>query len=116
MQSPVCATSTVREVSSLINVSFETLLSRLPSESRGLSQNELFSLFCKKVREFFGASSVCCCRASLQGDRSSLSTSGQSAWGDQGDTPSPIAAEWLAQAERIQKAVLCQSPSLDSPQ
>jgi PAS domain S-box-containing protein len=116
MQSPVCATSTAREVSSLTNISFEMLLSRLPSESRGLSQNELFSLFCLKVREFFGASEVCCCRASRQGDWCILSTSGHSPWGAQGETPSPTAAEWLSQAERIQKAILCQSPSPDSPQ
>ncbi len=116
MQSPVCATSTAREVSSLTNISFEMLLSRLPSESRGLSQNELFSLFCRKVREFFGASEVCCCHASRQGDWCILSTSGHSPWGAQGETASPIAAEWLSQAERIQKAILCQRPSPDSPQ
>src|SRR5262250_2607156 len=102
MQSPVCAASTAREISSLTNVSFEILLSRLPSESRGLSQNELFSLFCLKVREFFGASEVCCCRVSRQGNWCVVSTTGDSHWGPTGETPSLIAADWLSQAESVQ--------------
>jgi PAS domain S-box-containing protein len=103
----VCATSTSRELPDLTHLSFETILARLTSESCGLSQNELFRLFCQTLREPFGASSVCCCRASLQGDWRVLETVGQATWTTVGDGLSSSAAELLAQAERVRKAVIC---------
>jgi two-component system NtrC family sensor kinase len=79
-----------------------------------LSQNELFRLFCHTVREFFGASGVCCCRPSGHGAWRVLESSGHSTWGAQGEILSSRAAESLAQVERVQKAVVCETPSQEA--
>jgi PAS domain S-box-containing protein len=107
----VCATRTIHELPSITRLSFETLLARLTSESCGLSQTELFRLFCQTVREFFGASSVCCCRASAQGAWRILETAGLSTWGMQGEILSSSAAESLTQAQQIRKTIICQTSS-----
>jgi PAS domain S-box-containing protein len=103
----VCATSTAHELPDLTRLSFETLLARLTSESCGLSQNEMFRLFCQTLRESFGASGVCCCRASRQGAWRILESVGHSNWGAEGEILSSIAAESLAQAERFRKSTVC---------
>jgi PAS domain S-box-containing protein len=107
----VCASRTVHELPDLTRLPFETLLARLASESCGLSQDELFRLFCLTVREFFDASGVCCCRTSRQGAWHILESAGHSTWGAQGEILSSMAAESLAQAERVRKATVCQALS-----
>jgi PAS domain S-box-containing protein len=107
MHSPVCATSIARELPDLTTLSFETVLARLPSESCGLSQNELLRLFCQTVREFFGASGVCCCRPSRKGDWHILESAGHPTWGTQGEILSAGVAESLAQAQRVRKTIVC---------
>ena len=94
--------------------SFETLLARLTSESCGLSQNELFRLFCQTVREFFGASGVCCCRAAIQGTWSILESAGHATWGMQGEVLTSSVAESLAQAQRTRKTIVCRISSQDT--
>jgi len=105
----VCSTRTIHEVPDLSRSSFETLLARLTSESCGLSQNELFRLFCQTVREYFGASAVCCCRGSIQGVWRILESAGHSTWGTQGEILSSSAAESLAQTQRMRKTIVCQT-------
>jgi PAS domain S-box-containing protein len=109
----VCATRTIHESPDLSHLSFETLLARLTSESCGLSQNELFRLFCQTVREFFGASGVCCCRATIQGAWNILESAGHSTWGMQGEVLASSAAESLVQARRVRKTIVCQISSQD---
>jgi two-component system, NtrC family, sensor kinase len=103
----VGATSTANESIAVSRVAFETLLARLPSQSCGLSQHELLRLFCQMVGEFFGASGVCCCRPSVPGEWIILESGGSSLWGAQGDLLSTDAAEWLIQAQRIRRAIVC---------
>ncbi len=107
----MCATNTAQELPDLTRLHFETILARLTSESCGLSQNELFRLFCQTLREFFGASGVCCCRASRQGAWRILESVGHSAWGVQGEILPSSAADSLVQAERVRKTIVCQAPS-----
>jgi PAS domain S-box-containing protein len=109
----VCASRTVHELPDLTRLPFETLLARLASESCGLSQDELLRLFCQTVREFFAASGACCCRASRQGAWHILESAGHSTWGAKGEILSSRAAESLAQAERVRKAIVCQAFSQD---
>jgi PAS domain S-box-containing protein len=101
------ATTTVRDLPDLTPLSFETLLARLTSESCGLSQNELFRLFCRTVRESLGAIGVCCCRVSSQGAWQILESAGHSVWGTPGEIPPSTATESLAEAQRAQKATVC---------
>lgn len=101
------ATTTVRDLPDLTPLSFETLLARLSSESCGLSQNELFRLFCRTVRESFGAIGVCCCRVSRQGAWQILESAGPLVWGKPGEIPPSSATESLAEALRMQKAMVC---------
>src|ERR1700722_2389044 len=105
--------TTAHEPPDLTNWSFEALLARLTSESCGLNQSELFRLFCQTLREFFGASGVCCCRASRQGDWQLVESGGNTTWGAQGASLSSSATECLAQAERARKAIVCLTPSQD---
>jgi two-component system NtrC family sensor kinase len=91
--------------------SFEALLARLTSESVSLTQSELFHLFCRTTQEFFGASGVCCCRASGEGAWRIVESAGLSDWGWGGEIVSPSASELLAQAELIRKAFVCQDAS-----
>jgi PAS domain S-box-containing protein len=109
----VCATTTARELPDLTHLSFETLLARLTSESCGLNQGELFRLFCQTLCEFFGATGVCCCHASRQGDCRIVESGGNSIWGEPGASLSASAAEYLAEAERARKAIVCSRPSQD---
>jgi PAS domain S-box-containing protein len=95
-------------------MSFETLLARLTSESCGLSQTELFRLFCRTLREHFGASGVCCCRAPRQGVWRILESGGQSTWGAEGEILSSTAAESLAQTQHVRKAIVCLTSSQES--
>jgi PAS domain S-box-containing protein len=110
----VCAASTAHELPDLTHLSFETLLARLTSESCGLSQTELFRLFCRTLREHFGASGVCCCRAPRQGVWRILEAGGQSTWGVEGEILSSNLAESLAQAQRLRKAIVCLTSSQES--
>ena len=105
----MCATRIIREPADPTSLPFETLLACLTSESCGLSQNELFRLFCQTVREFFGASGVCCCRASTDGDWRVLESAGNSTWGTQDEILSASAADSLAQAERLRKTAVFQT-------
>jgi PAS domain S-box-containing protein len=107
----VCATRPIHRVSEVASSSFETLLARLISESCGLSQSELLRLFCRTVQEFFGASGVCCCRVSRQGDWRILESAGHCPWGTPGDLVSSGGAESLDRAERERTAVACPSTS-----
>jgi two-component system NtrC family sensor kinase len=72
-----------------------------------LSQNELFRLFCQTVREFFGASAVCCCLTSAQGTWRILESAGLSTWGTHGEILASNAVEWIAQTQQIRKAIVC---------
>jgi len=99
---PVCATRTIHELPEAARFSFETLLAHLSSESCGLSQQELFRLFCRTVRESLGARGVCCCRASVQGAWRIQEFAGLSTWGTQGEILSSSVAESLAQARVLQ--------------
>ncbi len=110
----MCAASTAHELPDLTHLSFETLLARLTSESCGLSQTELFRLFCRTLREHFGASGVCCCRAPRQGVWRILESGGQSTWGMEGEILSSSVAESLAQAQRVRKAIVCLASSQES--
>src|SRR5579864_5491498 len=101
------ATTTFRDLPDLTPQSFETLLAHLTSESCGLSQNELFRLFCRTVRESFGSIGVCCCRVSRPGVWQILESAGHSVWGTPGEIPPSNATESLAEAQRIQKAMVC---------
>ena len=103
----MCATRTIHELPSVTRLSFETLLARLTSESCGLSQNELFRLFCQTVREFFGARAVCCCLTSAQGTWRILESAGLSTWGTHGEILASNAVEWIAQTQQIRKAIVC---------
>ncbi len=107
----MCATRSIHELPSITRLSFETLLARLTSESCGLSQNELFRLFCQTVREFFGARGVCCCLTSAPGAWRILESAGLSTWGTQGEILSSSSAESLAQSQQIRKAITCQTSS-----
>jgi PAS domain S-box-containing protein len=109
----VCATTTARERPDLTHLSFETLLARLTSDSCGLNQGELFRLFCQTLLEFVGATGVCCCRASRQGDWQIVEFVGNSILGVPGASLSSSAAEYLAQAERARKSIVCLRPSQD---
>jgi two-component system NtrC family sensor kinase len=111
----VRATSTVHELPDLARLSFETVLARLPAESCGLSQNELFRLFCQTVREFFDASGVCCCCPSRQGAWDILESAGHSTWGARGGILPSSAAESLAQAGRVRKTIVSMSSSRNTP-
>jgi PAS domain S-box-containing protein len=111
----VCATSTVHDLPDLARLSFETLLARLTSQSCGLSQNELLRLFCQTVREFFGASGVCCCRPSRPGAWNIVETAGESTWGMPGETLSSTGAESLVQAQRVRKAIVSLASSQEVP-
>jgi PAS domain S-box-containing protein len=86
-------------------------LARLTSESCGLSQIELFRLFCRTVRETFGVSSVCCCRAPNLTSWTILESAGLPTWGTPGEVLSPVAVESLAQAQLIGKTIVCQTAS-----
>jgi two-component system NtrC family sensor kinase len=101
--------STVRELPNVRRSSFETLLARLTSESCGLNQTELFRLFCRTAREFFGASGVCCCHAMSHGAWSVLESAGHPTWGPPGSTLASSAAEWLVQAKRARTAIVRQT-------
>ena len=114
MHTPMSATTTVRDLPDLTPLSFETLLARLTSESCGLSQNELFRLFCRTVRESFGAIGVCCCRVSRQGAWQILESAGHSVWGKPGEIPPSRATESLAEALRVQKAIVCRGLSQEA--
>jgi PAS domain S-box-containing protein len=107
----VCATRTIHEPAGVTLSPFETLLARLTSESCGLSQNDLFRLFCQTVREFFGASGVCCCRATNLTAWTILESAGLPIWGTPGEVLSSSAVESLAQAQLIQKTIVCQTAS-----
>src|ERR1700674_77378 len=109
MYTPVCAMRTVHEPPDVARLSFETILARLTSESCGLSQNELFRLFCRTAQEFFDLSAVCCCSDSGQGAWRLLESAGHPTWGAQGEFVSSSAAESLAQAQRSRKAIVCQT-------
>jgi two-component system NtrC family sensor kinase len=104
-------TTAVRDLPGLTPLSFEALLARLTSESCGLSENELFRLFCQTVRESFGSSGVCCCRASRQEGWRILESAGHSNWGLPGEILSSNATEYLSQAQRLQKSVVCRTSS-----
>jgi two-component system NtrC family sensor kinase len=106
----------VRDLPGLTPLSFETLLARLTSESCGLSQNELFRLFCQTVRESFGSSGVCCCRASRQGGWRILESAGHSNWGLPGEILPSNATGYLSQAQRLQKSVVCRISSPEAVQ
>jgi hypothetical protein len=112
---PVCATSTISQSPGLTRLSFETLLARLPSETCGLTQNELFRLFCQTVREFSGASGVCCCHASRQWDWHISESAGHSIWGTQGEILPSRLAESIAEAECVRKAILFQTCPQEAP-
>lgn len=111
MHTVVCALSAVGERPALSHSDFETLLAQLTSESCGLGQSELFRLFSQKVREFFGASAVCCCRASAKGEWRILECTAQSSWGTQGEALSAREAESLTEAQRLGKAIACGNAS-----
>jgi PAS domain S-box-containing protein len=111
----VCATSTISQSPGLTCLSFETLLARLPSETCGLTQNELFRLFCQTVREFSGASGVCCCHASRQWDWHISESAGHSIWGTQGEILPSRLAESIAEAECVRKAILFQTCPQEAP-
>src|SRR5258708_27168470 len=96
-------------------LAFETVLARLTSESCGLSQKELFRLFCQTVREFFGASGVCCCRPSRQGAWEILESAGHSTWGTREEPLPSTAIESLAQAGRVRKSTVSLRASKDFP-
>src|SRR6266849_6401341 len=115
MHTPVCATRAIRERPDSARLSFETLLAHLTSESCGLGQNELLVLFCRTVRQFFGASGVCFCRDSGQGGWRILESEGHSTWGRQGESVAGSAAQSLAQAERASKAIRCQADAKQVP-
>ena len=102
----MCATRAVHEVPDAACSPFETLLARLISESCGLNQAELLRLFCRTVQEFFGASGVCCCRASRERGWRILETSGHAVWGNPGEFVSGRAAALLDQSGRVGKALL----------
>src|SRR5258708_31431791 len=107
MHTPVCATRAIRERPDSARLSFETLLAHLTSESCGLGQNELLVLFCRTVRQFFGASGVCFCRDSGQGGWRILESDGHSPWGRQGETVAGTAAQILPQDGRGSKGIHC---------
>jgi len=107
------APAAILELPHMTRSSFETLLARLTSESCGLSQNELFRLFCHTVRESFGASGVCCCREPRQGAWQILEAAGHSAWGASEEILPASATESLSQAQRAQKAIACRNSSLE---
>jgi len=115
MHTPVGAMRTVHELPDVARLSFETILARLTSESCGLSQNELFRLFCRTAQEFFDFSAVCCCRDSGQGAWRLLESAGHSTWGAQGEFVSSSAAESLAQAQRSRKTIVCQTSPQEVP-
>ena len=106
----MCATSATHDLPDLARASFETLLARLTSESCGLSQNELFRLFCQTLRGSFGATGVCCC-TSRQGAWRVVESWGRSTWGAEGEILSSNAAESLAQVERVRKTIVCRTSS-----
>ena len=86
-------------------MSFETLLARLTTESCGLSQDELFRLFCRTVQEFFGASGVCCCRFDGPGAWRILESAGPATWGTQSEVLSSLAAGLLTQVHRTRETI-----------
>src|ERR1700684_229172 len=90
------------------------MLARLTSESCGLRQNELFHLFCQTLREFFGASGVCCCRTAPLGGWRILESLGHPTWGAGGEILSSGAAESLAQAPRGRNTILCSSSTQET--
>lgn len=104
----------VRESPQQTRASLETLLARLPLESCGLSQSQLFRLFSRKTQELFGASGVCCCLPSSRGEWRIAETSGDALWGLEGETLSSGAAEPLSQAEFIGKPMFCENNSHSS--
>jgi len=106
----VCATSATHDLPDLARASFETLLARLTSESCGLSQNELFRLFCQTLRGSFGATGVCCC-TSREGAWRVMESWGRSTWGAEGEILSSNAAESLAQVEHVRKTIVCRPSS-----
>ena len=106
----MCATSATHDLPDLARASFETLLARLTSESCGLSQNELFRLFCQTLRESFGATGVCCC-TSREGAWRVMESWGRSTWGAEGEILSSNAAESLAQVEHVRKTIVCRPSS-----
>ena len=106
----MCATSATHDLPDLARASFETLLARLTSESCGLSQNELFRLFCQTLRGSFGATGVCCC-TSRQGAWRVMESWGRSTWGAEGEILSSNAAESLAQVEHVRKTIVCRPSS-----
>jgi PAS domain S-box-containing protein len=105
----VCAAITAHEPQDLTRLSFETLLAGLTSESCGLSQIELFRLFCQKLQNYFGANSVCCCRVSRQGVWHILESVGDPTCGAVGEVLSSSEAESLAQAQCGRKALSCRT-------
>jgi two-component system NtrC family sensor kinase len=87
-------------------------LARLTSESFGLTQSELFRLFCRTTQEFFAASGVCCCcRVSGQEGWRILECAELAGWRRGGETVSSNASDLLAQAELVRKAVVGQGAS-----
>lgn len=108
------AASAVDERPGLSHLYFETLLARLTSESCGLGQSELFRLFCQKVRDFFGASAVCCCRASAKGEWRILESTAQSSWGIRGEELSAEEGNLLAQTQHASQAIVCSHGSTDA--
>ena len=108
----MCAATVAHETP--VSSSLETLLARLPLESCGLNQSELFRLFGRKAQEAFGASSVCCCRASSQGEWRISEATGSALWGSEGAILSGDIAEPLNQAQFLGKPILCENNSVAS--
>ena len=105
----MCAVTVAHEATEPIRLPLETLLARLPLESCGLREGDLFRLFCRKAQELFRATSVCCCKASLGGDWRVATTTGEPSWGSEGDILPPVVAEPLAQARFLGMPILCES-------
>ena len=111
----MCATKTVLNPPERTRLSFETVLAHLTAESCGLSPSDLFRLFCRTAREFFDASGVCYCRASGDGEWLITESAGHPTWGAREEAVSQTAAEWIARAQLLGKAIPCRTTSQETP-
>ncbi len=109
----MCATT--RVVSSpLASRPFETLLTRLVTESQGISPNTMFETFCHSAGEFFETSGVSCCAFSSRDGWTIAANHGNCPWGAPGEPLAPSMEEWVEKARRNQNVTPCCPATNDS--
>src|SRR5580704_9624312 len=90
--------------------SMEALVADLCISSAGLGQSAILRLFCKSLRQFYGASGVCCKLFSKRDGWTATVSEGKLPWGAFEGALPPFQEQLISDAIRAKAAVVRQNP------